>query len=516
MAAPSKRVVSAPRYSDGATYFDMGEHTLRVPMSLHAENRARLVARLKEMIGEGKLNAGSAVLLQGGSDVQRDATDCTWVFRQESFFHWVFGVLEPDWFGVIKVDSGKTTLFCPKLPQDFAVVMGRIIPPEDFKTRYQVESVCYVDDMPEVLGKMKPTTLLTLKGVNSDSGLTTREAHFDGIDKFSVNNSILHTEMSELRVTKSAAEIEVMRYAAMVSSEAHCAVMKHIRPGMYEYQLESVFQHHSYYQGGCRHQAYTNICGGGVSGAVLHYGHAGAPNDCIIRDGDMCLFDMGAEYYCYASDVTCSFPANGKFSADQKMIYNAVLAANRAVFDSAKPGVKWDDMHELSYRVMLKKLKEGGLLTGDVEEMIKADIGGVFQPHGLGHLIGMDAHDPGGYLPSCPPRPTKDGFNKLRMARVLKHNMVLTIEPGCYFIDVLLDRALADPKKSKFIVKEELERFRGFGGVRIEDDVVIREEGNDLLNKVPRTVEEIETLMAEGRQEIVSFPHAEGKHSSQR
>ncbi|KAF2360535.1 Aminopeptidase P N-terminal [Trinorchestia longiramus] len=516
MAPGVKREVSAPRYSDGAAHFDMGEHTLRVPMSHHAHNRSRLVQRLAELRQTEVLKEKSVVFLQGGDELHRDATDCSWVFRQESFFHWLFGVLEPGWYGVIESDSGKTTLFCPQLPEVYAVVMGRIIPPHDFKTRYAVDSVHYVDELPKVLAEIKPTVLLTLVGENSDSGLTTRPAHFEGIDKFAVNSNILHTELSELRVTKSQAEIEIMKYAIETSSAAHCAVMKHIRPGMREYQLESVFQHHSYYQGGCRHQGYTNICGGGVSSAVLHYGHAGAPNDCVIRDGDICLFDMGAEYYCYSADITCSFPANGKFTEDQKFIYNAVLAANLAVFNAVKPGVKWDDMHALSYRVMLQKLKEGGLLQGDVDAMVEADLGAVFQPHGLGHLLGMDVHDSGGYLPHCPPRPTKEGFKKLRMARPLLENMFLTIEPGCYFIDCLLDKALASPTQQQFLVPEVLERFRGFGGVRIEDDVLITKDGAVNLTKVPRTVEEIEALMAEGRKETVVFPQQLGTHPSQK
>lgn len=157
---------------------------------------------------------------------------------------------------------------------------------------------------------------------------------------------------------------------------------------MTEYQGESQFLHHSYSVGGCRHASYTCIAGSGENGAILHYGHAAAPNDKRIHDGDMLLFDMGANYFGYAADITCSFPANGKFTADQRFIYNAVLDACQAVHDAARPGVNWVDMHLLANRVLLTKLKEGGLLTGDVEEMIKAGINGVFQPHGLGHLIG--------------------------------------------------------------------------------------------------------------------------------
>lgn len=157
---------------------------------------------------------------------------------------------------------------------------------------------------------------------------------------------------------------------------------------MTEYQGESLFLHHSYSVGGCRHASYTCIAGSGENGAILHYGHAAAPNDKRIHDGDMLLFDMGANYFGYAADITCSYPANGKFTADQRFIYNAVLAACQAVHDAARPGANWVDMHLLANRVLLTKLKEGGLLTGSVDEMLAAGINAVFQPHGLGHLIG--------------------------------------------------------------------------------------------------------------------------------
>lgn len=158
---------------------------------------------------------------------------------------------------------------------------------------------------------------------------------------------------------------------------------------MTEYQAESHFLHHSYAVGGCRHVSYTCICGSGENGSILHYGHAAAPNDKTIHNGDMLLFDMGANYFGYCADITCSFPANGKFTEDQRFIYNAVLAACQIVHANARPGVNWADMHELSNRMLLSKLKEGGLLQGDVDDMMHAGINGIFQPHGLGHLIGV-------------------------------------------------------------------------------------------------------------------------------
>lgn len=144
---------------------------------------------------------------------------------------------------------------------------------------------------------------------------------------------------------------------------------------------------------------------------------------------------MGANYFGYAADITCTFPVDGKFTPDQKFIYESVLAANLAVFKAGKPGVSWRDMHLLSNKVLLEELKKGGLLQGSVEEMMEADLAAIFQPHGLGHLMGLDVHDVGGYLEGYPERATRPGVRSLRTARNLEENMILTIEPGCYFIN---------------------------------------------------------------------------------
>ena len=179
-----------------------------------------------------------------------------------------------------------------------------------------------------------------------------------------------------------------------------------------------------------------------------------------------------------------------------------------AVRDKARPGASWRDMHLLANREMLEDLKAGGLLRGSVDDMMKVNLAGrVFQPHGLGHFIGLDVHDVGGYLPGHPERSKERGLRSLRTARVLKANMCLTIEPGCYFIDHVLDAALEDPELKQFLVKEKIEEFRGFGGVRIEDDVIIKEDGPvEVMSTVPRTVEEIEAWMAgEGPKEVDSI-----------
>nr|XP_005893978.1 PREDICTED: xaa-Pro dipeptidase isoform X3 [Bos mutus] len=408
--------------------FWLGNETLKVPLALFALNRQRLCERLRKNTA---VQAGSAVVLQGGEETQRYCTDTGVLFRQ----------------------------------------------------------------IASVLTSRSPSVLLTLRGVNTDSGSICREASFEGISKFNVNNTILHPEIVECRVFKTDMELEVLRYTNKISSEAHREVMKAVKVGMKEYEMESLFEHYCYSRGGMRHSSYTCICGSGENSAVLHYGHAGAPNDKTIQDGDMCVFDMGGEYYCFASDITCSFPANGKFTPDQKAIYEAVLRSCRAVMSAMKPGVWWPDMHRLADRIHLEELTRIGLLTGSVDAMVQVHLGAVFMPHGLGHLLGLDVHDVGGY-PEGVDRIDEPGLQRLRTARHLEPRMVLTVEPGIYFIDHLLDEALADPTRSCFFNREVLQRFRGFGGVRIEEDVVVTDTGMELLTCVPRTVEEVEACMA--------------------
>uniref|UniRef100_A0A4W2CWY5 Xaa-Pro dipeptidase n=1 Tax=Bos indicus x Bos taurus TaxID=30522 RepID=A0A4W2CWY5_BOBOX len=431
--------------------FWLGNETLKVPLALFALNRQRLCERLRKNTA---VQAGSAVVLQGGEETQRYCTDTGVLFRQESFFHWAFGVTEPGCYGVINVDTGTSTLFVPRLPPSHATWMGKIHSKEHFKEKYAVDDVQYTDEIASVLTSRSPSVLLTLRGVNTDSGSICREASFEGISKFNVNNTILHPEI-----------------------------------------VECLFEHYCYSRGGMRHSSYTCICGSGENSAVLHYGHAGAPNDKTIQDGDMCVFDMGGEYYCFASDITCSFPANGKFTPDQKAIYEAVLRSCRAVMSAMKPGVWWPDMHRLADRIHLEELTRIGLLTGSVDAMVQVHLGAVFMPHGLGHLLGLDVHDVGGY-PEGVDRIDEPGLQRLRTARHLEPRMVLTVEPGIYFIDHLLDEALADPPRSCFFNREVLQRFRAFGGVRIEEDVVVTDTGMELLTCVPRTVEEVEACMA--------------------
>jgi len=476
--------------------YSMGKHTFTVAMSLFRNNRERLCCNLMKESPP----SNSYVLLEGGQQETRYSSDTDIVFRQESFFHWCFGVVEPDCLAAINVETRKTILFVPKLPDSYKVWMGEIHSLLHFKEKYAVDDVQYTCDILDVLKKENVSTLLTLRGANTDSGITTKEAAFDGISNFTVNNKLLYPVISECRVFKSPEELEVLRYVNGISSEAHKQVMRRIRPGWMEYQAESLFKHYCYTHGGCRHVSYTCIGASGENGAVLHYGHAGAPNDKLMADGDMCLFDMGGEYYHFASDITISFPVNGKFTQDQKNIYNTVLKSNRAVHQAAKPGVSWVDMHLLVDRIHLEELTKIGLIHGDLEQMMEVRLGALFMPHGLGHFMGLDVHDVGGYQENSPKRSPLAGLKSLRTSRILEEGMVITIEPGIYFNWPMMEDAFEDPKLAPFLNKDEIRRFQHFGGVRIEDDITITADGVENLTNVPREVEEIEEIMRQGRE----------------
>ena len=373
-----------------------------VDFALHADNRARLVAALRGCPTPPP--PGSVILLAGGVSTMRDSSDHEPLFRQESFFLWAFGVKEPDFFGTVDVDTGVATLFAPRLPPAYAVWYGSLTSPTQFAAQYGTGRGAYVDELASTLAGA--STLYTLSGTNSDSGSVAPPATFPGIAGFTVNSTTLWDLACEARVFKSPGELALLKYVARVSSEAHLAVMQHAgavygggapAPGkpsaLTEGQLESLFHHWCYYHGGCRFQSYTCICASGVNGSVLHYGHAGEPNARTLTPTDLCLFDMGGEYHGYGADITCSFPASGKFSDDQGLLYDATFAAWKGVLDGARPGVSWVSLHEVAYREMLAVLLRGGVLQGDLQEMMDANLGATFMPHGLGHFLGIDTHE---------------------------------------------------------------------------------------------------------------------------
>jgi Xaa-Pro aminopeptidase len=271
------------------------------------------------------------------------------------------------------------------------------------------------------------------------------------------------TIVHEMRVYKSAEEIALMQKAADIAAEAHVEAMKAARPGMMEYELEAlieqIFRRH-----GSAGPSYTSIIGGGANATVLHY----IENKDALRDGDLLLIDAGAEYKGYASDITRTFPVNGKYTKAQRDIYDLVLATQMSCVEMVRPGVTHDQLKTHSIEMLTEGMVRLGLLKGDPAELIKEEKYKQFYMHGLGHMLGIDVHDVGVYY-----------YEK--QSRALEAGVVMTVEPGIYI----------SPE-----TKDIPEQYLGIG-VRIEDDVLCTENGPRVLTtKVPKQPEEIEALMA--------------------
>jgi Xaa-Pro aminopeptidase len=277
--------------------------------------------------------------------------------------------------------------------------------------------------------------------------------------EFNDLNHMLH----DMRLAKSAAELRLLRRAADITARAHRRAMRHCRPGMYEYQLEAELQH-EFLTSGARHPAYLSIVGSGVNACTLHY----VANSAKMRDGDLVLVDAGCELDYYAADVTRTFPVNGRFSPAQRALYELVLRAQEAAIAEIRPGNHWNQPHDASVRVITAGLVQLGLLRGKVANLVKRKAYRDFYMHRVGHWLGLDVHDVGDY---------RVGGEW----RLLEPGMVMTVEPGIYVA----------PHNRKVAAK-----WRGIG-IRIEDDVVVTRDGCEVLTgKAPKTVEEIEALMA--------------------
>ncbi|KAJ3103377.1 hypothetical protein HDU97_010215 [Phlyctochytrium planicorne] len=425
------------------------------------------------------------VYLKGGSVPVRRWTDTEGSFRQESNFMYLTGVQDPDCHLLINLATKNATLLVPRYDADHTLWCGATPSVEALQKIHDID-VKYADELTQLLsetsGASKTVHILdgeelTAKGLNIVS------------DK-------LRTAITEARVIKSQEEIELMRAAGKISGKAHVALMKTVKPGVgTERNLEATFIHTCMSEG-AHHQAYTGIFAAGRAGSVLHYVKNNAPIP--SNKSELVLVDAACELNCYASDITRCFPVGGKFEGDHKTIYEIVLKVQKAVLAAMKPGVLWEDMHRLAEKVTLDGLLEAGIVKGDKDVLLKHHVPALFFPHGLGHLIGIDVHDCGGY-PAGVERIQEPGIRYLRMRRTLVPGMVVTVEPGVYFVDPILDEALANPILKDFINVDVLTRFRNsVGGVRIEDDVAITETGIDnLTGWVPKDVDEIEKIMAQ-------------------
>lgn len=434
---------------------------MKLDSQIYLERRTRLL----ELMPEG------AVLVIAAASLKTRNNDAEYPFRQSSNFYYLTGFNEPEALLVMaKGAQNPVTLFCPPRDPEMEIWTGYRAGPEGCVERFGADEAFNLEEIDQRLPKMIDGATQLLYPIARDAALDERvKCWLKTLGKSVRAGAVLPKTLAdsdrllhEMRLFKSDAELEIMQRAATISATAHCQAMLACKPGMFEYQLESVIQSYCGSQG-ARFQAYTPIVASGANACILHY----IENDQPIADGDLVLIDAGCELDNYASDITRTFPANGRFSEEQAAIYDLVLKANEACIAAVRPGTCWNELHQLSVRILTEGLIELGLLQGNPEELIESGAFRRFYMHRIGHWLGMDVHDVGDYR--------VDGE-----WRKLAAGIVTTIEPGIY---------IAPDDHSVEA------RWRGIG-VRIEDDVLVTPEGARVLTSaVPKRRSEIEALM---------------------
>jgi Xaa-Pro dipeptidase len=428
-------------------------------------------------------NEESAVVYMRGAEVSyRYGSDYEYPFRQESNFWYLTGVNEPDYHLLLDLNEQEYHLFAPKRDAQYTVWYGRIKSKEQIQSKYEPDHLHYDSEFPDVLKELEPVKIYCL-----DEQQAEFLEHFD--HQTQIDLEALPEAITHCRVFKTSEELDKMREAARINDMAHRAVLKNLQPDLYEYELKAIFDYHQI-KNGLMQPAYTGIFGSGPNSAVMHY----VDNTRRMKDGDLLLIDAGFEYRGYASDFTRTYPVNGSFTAIQAAIYEAVLEAQKQVIEMAAPEIKMEDLHILAARVMMQGLKDADIVRGSIDDLIESDTFALFFPHGLGHFLGLDTHDVGGY-PKGVDEIDRPGLKYLRTRRTLQPDMVITVEPGLYFIPALLKPALEDKDLSKFLNKEKLPSMFEFGGIRIEDNIIITDEGSENITDVPKERDEIQKIM---------------------
>lgn len=421
-----------------------------------------------------QMDSGSIAIIPAATETLRN-NDVHYPFRQNSDFQYLTGFEEPDALAVFMPgrEQGQYILFVRDKDKDREIWDGYRAGPDGAVADFNADDAFPIDDMDDIIpGLMEgKTRVYAHMGVDSEFdhqlmawlNQIRSKARQGAVppEDFSDIAHLLH----DMRLIKSPQEIAIMAEAAELSAAAHTRAMKACKPGVMEYQLQAEIDYHCMMAGSQR-AAYTPIVGGGANGCILHY----IDNNQPLNDGDLVLIDAGCEVNYYASDITRTFPVNGRFSPEQRALYALVLKAQYAAIDVVKPGNHWNQPHEVVLDILIDGLIELGLLSGTREQCLSDESYKAFFMHKTGHWLGMDVHDVGDY---------KVGGQW----RVLEPGMVLTIEPGLY---VAVDNT------------DVHEKWRGIG-IRIEDDVVVTKDGCTVLTEgVVKDPDAIEALMQAG------------------
>ena len=453
---------------------------------------------------EGVANAVSGVdkgiiLLLGNSEASCNYPSNTYKFRQDSSFLYFFGLNQPDMAAILDVESGEQILFGNDVDIDDIIWMGPQIS---------------VQEKSESVGIEKSAPMSELHGYIAKALNAGRKVHFlppyRNFNKILLNSLLnipianLKAEASvelikavvDLRITKDQYELAEIEKACNIGYDMHYAAMKNVKLGIVEQQVYGIMEGIASSKGSM--PSFPIILS--QNGETLHNHH----HHQILTEGRMLVIDAGAETNMnYCSDFTRTLPSSGKFTQQQKEIYQIVSAANNLAIDMARPGLSYKDVHLASCRLIAEGLNNLGIMKGDVDEAVASGAHALFMPHGLGHNMGLDVHDMEdlgennvGYDDTIQ-RSTQFGLASLRMARTLKPGHVITVEPGIYFIPALIDKWQNEGINTEFINFEALKNYRTFGGIRLEDDIVITETGCKLLGekRLPITVEDVEKEM---------------------
>ena len=441
---------------------------IHIPKSEYARRRKALMAQMEP---------NSIAILPAAAVAIRNR-DVEHVYRQDSDFQYLSGFPEPEAVVVLIPgrEYGEYVLFCRERNPARELWDGLRAGQEGAIRDFGADDAFPINDIDDILPGLIEgrDRVYSAMGSNPEFdrhlmdwiNVIRSKAHLGAQPpkEFVALDHLLH----DMRLYKSAAEVKVMREAAQISARAHVRAMQASRAGLHEFSLEAELDY-EFRKGGAKMPAYGSIVASGRNACILHY----QENDAVLKDGDLVLIDAGCEIDCYASDITRTFPVSGRFSPEQKAIYELVLKSQEAAFAAIGPGKHWNQAHEATVHVITAGLVELGLLQGDVGELIVNEAFKPFYMHRAGHWLGMDVHDVGDY---------KVGGEW----RVLEVGMALTVEPGIYIA----------PDNQNVAKK-----WRGIG-VRIEDDVVVTKQGCDILTDgVPKTVAAIEALMADARNQ---------------
>lgn len=450
---------------------------------------------LREKVGSG------LILILGNNEAPANFPDNTYKFRQDSTFLYFFGHNHPGYAGVIDVESGEDMFFGDDVTMDDIIWMGPQPSVKDLAARVGVSKSAPFSRLKEVVGKAisQRRKIHFLPPYRHDNMMLLED--LTGI-RASMTRQHASVELIKavvaLRSVKEACEIEEIDKACNIGYEMHTAAMRLCKPGVSEQYIAGILDGIA--------SSYGNMVSFATiltqNGQTLHnHDHSH-----ILEAGRLMLTDAGAESVTnYCSDHTRTVPVGGKFTPRQLDVYNIVLACHGKALEMARPGITYKSVHLEVCKVLAQGLKDLGLMKGNVDDAVAAGAHALFLPHGLGHMMGIDVHDMEdlgqiyvGYDDEIRPS-DQFGLASLRMGRRLQEGFVITDEPGCYFIPALIDKWRAEKTCTDFLDFDAIDKYKDFGGIRLEDDLLITANGSRFTGEkhIPITPEEVEKIMNE-------------------